>query len=252
MRLSLAALCAVLVAGGVMGYQYLATTNTGAPPYAEADLDPPQDDGLGWIKNWQRPEGPARVGLQVGHWKNSDMPEELQRLEGNTGTSGGGRWEWEVNLDVAVRTKDILESRGVKVDILPATVPPAYLADVFLAIHADGSVDRTKSGYKFANPRRDYTGKGERLLESLEQAYSESTGLAEDPNVTRNMRGYYAFAWWRYEHAVHPMTVAAIAETGFLTSPSDQRLLIGKPEIVAGALAEGIWNYLAAEGLVDN
>lgn len=251
MRVVLLALVVIGVVTGLWwGYQAVVSQGSaGAPPYAEADLEPP-DDPYAWIREWKRPEGPPRVGLQVGHWKNDEVPEELYRLEGNTGSSGGGKWEWEVNLAVAEEVRKILEEAGVEVDILPATVPPRYWADVFLAIHADGSPDRSKSGYKFAHPRRDYTGKANRLIDLLYKTYGEVTGLGVDTNVTRNMRGYYAFAWWRYEHAVHPMTTAAISETGFLTNTGDQKLLIGKPEIVAEGLSRGILEFLRGENLL--
>lgn len=54
--------------------------------------------------------------------------------------------------------------------------------------------------------------------------YEMKTELVRDPNVSRNMHGYYAFAWWRREHAIDPKTAAHIIETGFLTSPSDRRI----------------------------
>lgn len=223
---------------------------SGAPPYGEPETAVPDLDPLAFLRNWTRPEGPAKVALQVGHWKNEEFPDELEKLRGNTGASGGGMWEWEVNLTIAELTAEILREKGITVELLPATVPPDYWADVFLAIHADGSTDKTKSGYKFAGPWRDYTGKSEELVASLEKYYEEATGLPKDPNVTRNMRGYYAFSWWRYEHSIHPMTTAAIAETGFLTSRSDQKLLIDTPEISAQAIADGIVEYLEAEKLL--
>lgn len=147
-------------------------------------------------------------------------------------------------------TAEILRENGVNVEILPATVPEGYWADVFLAIHADGSLDKSVSGYKFAGPWRDYSGKSDELIGILEKHYEESTGLKRDPNVSRNMRGYYAFAWWRYDHAIHPMTTGVIAETGFLTNRNDQKLLIDSPEISARALANGIIEYLAQEELL--
>lgn len=81
-------------------------------------------------------------------------------------------------------------------------------------------------------------------MQNLEGEYEKATGLIRDPNITRNMRGYYAFAWWRYEHAIHPMTTATIAETGFLSNTSDQALLIRQPEIAAAGLANGIEKFL--------
>ncbi len=223
---------------------------TGAPPY---NIEPESNEGNdAWslFESWKRPDGPARVGLQVGHWKNEEVPEELERLLGNTGATGGGKAEWEVNYVIATQTAQLLEARGVIVDILPTTVPKEYWADVFLAIHADGNTDNSLSGYKFAHSWRDYTGNAAKLVRHLEEAYADAVDLPKDPAISPNMRGYYAFAWWRFEHAVHPMTVSAIAETGFLTNKRDQLLLIESPEIPARALAEGIASYLKQQSLL--
>src|ERR687887_139923 len=79
---------------------------------------------------------PARsrwAGPQVGHWHIDELPDELRRLTGQTGTSWGGVAEWQVNLDVANRVAAILRGRGYVVDVLPTSIPPSYLADVFLA-----------------------------------------------------------------------------------------------------------------------
>lgn len=218
---------------------------SGAPPFGEPKEQVPANlyDYFPFA-DWKRPEGPPRVGLQVGHWKNAELPRELDRLKGNTGSSGGGKSEWEVNYEIATLIKKYLETEGITVDIIPATVPPAYWADVFLAIHADGSLDSTKSGFKIAGPWRDITGNSETLVEFLEKHYKDTTNLDKDPVITKNMRGYYAFSWWRFDHAVHPMTTSAIVETGFLTNPNDRDLLITKPEKAAQALADGIIEYL--------
>ncbi len=225
---------------------------SGAPPYHVDDGKAPVNLGkFGWLDNWERPEGPARVGLQVGHWKNEEIPDELHRLEGNTGASGGGKSEWEVNYEIAMLTKDILEKNGIVVDILPATVPKRYWADVFVAIHADGSENLFKTGYKVASPWRDYTGKAKKLVEFIENSYGASTLLSKDPEITSNMRGYYAFSFWRFEHAVHPMTVSSILETGFLTNASDRALIVDDPLTPAEGLAVGIIEYLISENLLE-
>jgi len=224
---------------------------SGAPPYGEAENEIPDLNPYTWIKDWKRPEGPAKVALQVGHWNSKDVPDELQNLRDNTGSSGGGKWEWEVNLAIAQETKKFLEEKGIQVEILPATVPPSYWADVFLAIHADGSTDKSKSGYKIASPWRDYTQKSDELVTYLENSYERNVGFTQDPNITRNMRGYYAFSWWKYEHSIHPMTTAAIIETGFLTNYKDQKILINSPEIPAKAIADGTMEFLKSENLVQ-
>ncbi|KKQ84923.1 MAG: Cell wall hydrolase/autolysin [Candidatus Woesebacteria bacterium GW2011_GWB1_38_8] len=254
MRKMLSVLITSLILLTVLSFIFKKIINeraTGAPPYAFEDLEPPEVDNYTWLRNWERPEGPAKVGLQVGHWKNDELPDELKRLKGRTGSSGGGKSEWEVNLSIAQATAEILRSYGIQAEILPSTVPSKFWADVFVAIHADGSNDSSTSGFKAANPRRDYTGNAEKLLKLVEAEYQAATDLPKDPNVTRNMRGYYAFAWWRYEHAVHPMTASLILETGFLTNPSDRKIIVSKPEVSARGLANGIIKYLESENILQ-
>ena len=247
----------LVVLAGWVGYKLFRNESeiSGAPPYGEAESEVPEElDPWAWLRDWERPEGPARVGLQVGHWKNEELPEELSRLKGNTGSSGGGKSEWEVNLAIAEETKMLLEDSpsagGVVVDLLPATIPPSYWADVFVAIHADGSESSAVSGFKVAPPWRNFTGKAKILSTLIEESYGEATGLRLDSNVSRNMRGYYAFSWWRYTHALHPMTVPVILETGFLTNASDRMLIVDQPVVPAEGIVKGILVFLEQEGLL--
>ena len=106
-------------------------------------------------------------------------------------------------------------------------VPPSYRAHLFISIHADGSTDPNTSGYRVAEPRRDATGRASGFVELLRQSYGEETGLPRIPTVTHRMQNYYAFNFRRYEHALHPMTIGVIIETGFLTSPGDRRVETG-------------------------
>lgn len=250
MRKFIFVLLPILVIGFFVGKSHFTAQENGAPPYVIEDLTPPEVDPYEWLNSWKRPEGPARVGLQVGHWKNNELPDELDRLRGNTGASAAGKDEWEVNLAIAEETKKILLQHNIEVDILPTTVPPQYWADVFIAIHADGSTDRSASGYKIAAPRRDYSGNAAQLVESITKTYGDQTRLSWDPNISRNMTGYYAFAWWRYDHAVHPKTASAILETGFLTNANDRRVIVSKPEVSAKGLADGIIEYLTNKKLI--
>src|SRR5918997_4894937 len=72
------------------------------------------------------PAGPvsARVGLQVGHWRSEELPDELAVLREQRGGSGGGVGEVTVTLAVVRELTNLLAARGVTVDVLPATVPP--------------------------------------------------------------------------------------------------------------------------------
>lgn len=185
------------------------------------------------------PEDTVRIGLQAGHWKADEAPRELRGLREN-GTAWQGTAEWEVNLEIARAAGVQLEELGYEVDILPAVVPPSYRADLFIAIHADGSNDSRASGYRVSGPRRDATGKASGFVELLLKSYGEETELRQLPTVTRRMRNYYAFNSRRYEHALHPQTIGVIIETGFLTSARDRRVIIDDPERAARGIVEAI------------
>ncbi len=194
--------------------------------------------------NFKRPPGPLRVGIQAGHWKLKEVPEELNGLKTSSGAQGGGFSEQETVLAIARRVKVLLEAENIVVDLLPATVPVDYVADAFVSIHADGSSSANVTGFKIAPPRRDFSGKADALVSALYDAYGSATGLREDSNITRRMSGYYAFNWRRYDHTVHPMTPSAIVETGFMTNASDRAIIVTQPQIAAEGIAKGILAFL--------
>ena len=229
------------------------SNSNGAPPYEVGGnaLDFNLNNVSSFV-GWERPDEPVKVALQVGHWKTNEAPDEQEGLRGNHGASGGGKAEWEVNMEIANRTAKILRERDVVVDILPTTIPPTYYADAFVSIHADGNNDPRKSGFKVATPWRDMSGKADDLLKNVETNYSATTQLEIDPSITRNMRGYYAFRWWRFKHAIHPMTPAIILETGFLSSPRDRQIIIDQPELSAVGVAKGIIQFLENENLIES
>jgi N-acetylmuramoyl-L-alanine amidase len=186
-----------------------------------------------------------RVGLQAGHWLASELPDELRRLRLATGTYGGGVSEWELNLDVATRAARRLEAEGVAVDVLPATVPPGYRADAFVAIHADGDASGRSTGFKLARATRSVVPEqDDRLLAAISATYAEATGLPLDPRVSRNMTGYYAFSSRRFAHAIAPTTPAVIIEMGFMTNPADLRVLLSNPEALAAGISRGVYRFL--------
>ncbi len=193
-------------------------------------------------EEWRPPDGPVRIGLQVGHWRAEEAPRELSRLRGN-GANWNGIAEWEVNLEIVRHTGAMLEDLGYVVDILPAVVPPGYRAHLFIAVHADGSNDPGAKGYRVAAPSRDATGRVSAFVDLLRDTYGPVTGIRRLPDTTRRMRNYYAFNFRRYEHALHPMTIAAIIETGFLTSAADRELIIGQPERVARGIVDAITQF---------
>ncbi len=203
--------------------------------------DPP---GYARITKPAVPDGPRRVGIQVGHWQTQNVPPELRILETQTGTSWNGIIEWEVSLDIATRVKALLEAKGLVVDILPTTIPAGYLADVFVTLHSDGDGVGTASGYKLAHSSRR-TPYEDQLQRDLSNEYGAATGLAIDPSVTRNMINYFAFVWSRYRTATSPFTPSVILEMGFLSNDNDRALLTEEPDVVATGIANGIERFLS-------
>lgn len=260
-------LIAFLVGASALGYVYLGAnepqgattevTNTANQSFSSREMgfEPADEEGvnigfndrysLDELRDWERPSGPMRVGLQVGHLRNSEVPEELSNLRRNGGGAVWGLYNERDTVEVIARlAADRLREQGIRVDILPATVEPGYVADAFVSIHADGNTDERVRGYKVAHFSHDFSGLSEFLEEEIEGSYEAATGLPEDENVTYYMTGYYAFNWWRYEHAVHPMTPAVILETGFLTNASDRTILIDNPAQAAQGIADGVISFL--------
>jgi hypothetical protein len=188
----------------------------------------------------------ARVGLQVGHWEAANLPDELAVLRTSGGASAEGYNEVDLNFAVARLTAELLRARGITVDILPATIPPGYQADAFIAIHCDFNNDPGIGGFKLARygdsriPERD-----DRLLNAIVAAYGPTTGQKLDGLISRAMIYYYAFNSGDYTHAIDPQTPGVIIELGFLTNPADRNLLVTRQPTVAKGVADGIISYLS-------
>ena len=221
----------------------------GAPPFA---LAPPGgaiiQQGLVRIpKPKLDPNEPRRVGIQIGHWQTTDVPKEYgTRIQAQTGTSWAGYTEVDVTTEIADRMATLLTAQGIKVDILPTTVPEGYLADVFIALHCDGDGVGDLSGFKMAHGSRrgPYEDK---LMSTIKVSYAKATGMSYDADhVTRNMTNLYSFNWSRYQHATSPFTPSTIIELGFLSNDDDRYLLVKKPDVIATALVNGILTFLDA------
>jgi N-acetylmuramoyl-L-alanine amidase len=218
----------------------------GVPPVA---LAPPggaivQANGVR-IPKPAMPSGPRRIGIQVGHLDTDKVPAELgTRITFQTGTSWDGVDEVDVNMDIAQRMKAQLVARGYAVDILPTTVPAGYLADVFIALHADGDETGEISGFKLAHGSRrgPYEDK---LMNLVRDEYARETGLDYDAeHVTRAMTAYYAFNWGRYQHAAAAHTPAVILEMGYLSNGHDRDLMVNRADDVATAIVSGVQRFL--------
>ena len=135
---------------------------------------------------------PPIIAIQAGHWRTHALPEEFARLRTSTGAVAGGVHEVDLNVDIAHRIAEYLRAWGNEAYVLPSTVPPAYRADAFVAIHSDGHVNRDARGFKAATHYRDW-GASTTLVREIEDEYSKQTGLPKDWRKSDNRHGYYAF-----------------------------------------------------------
>lgn len=191
------------------------------------------------------PLGPRRVAIQAGHWKSDEAPDELRRLIPQTGAAWEGVTEVEINLDVAQRIGVILNSKGIAVDILPTTIPVGYVADAFVALHADSDGAGDNSGFKMAHGARRGPYE-DALLNDIKDAYGAATGMSYDAtHISNNMRGYYPFSWSRFQHALAAHTPAVILEMGYVSNDDDRALMLDKPDLLAKAISDGILKFLA-------
>lgn len=190
-------------------------------------------------------QGRYRVGIQVGHWQSSELPVELASLRSSGGTNANGVSELEVGLNVSRLVAALLKQENIDVDILPATVPQNYQADVFLSIHSDWSAKATTTGFKLARSRYSLIPQtDDQLLDGLYQSYEAVTGFKREWGITSAMTGYYAFNHQKYHYTVNSSTPGAIIELGFLTNSTDRIYLSTQPEKVAEGLATGLTTFL--------
>lgn len=259
----LGALCAMLLAGCAspparasvgagVGAQPtgtpVAAPTRAPPPTATALIQQIAATALPTVAPTPDRQAPPRVGLQVGHWKIEEHPDEMAQLRKFSGVYYRGYDEWELNIVIAQAVLARLAAAGVTVDLLPANVPMGYTADAFLSIHVDGitgATAATRRGWKVTMPFRASTA-SQGLAAAVGSAYAATTGLPFDgEQASNNLRAYYAFASYRYWHSIAPTTPAAIIECGFMTHPADRKLIFEQPELLAEGIARGILAYLA-------
>lgn len=180
----------------------------------------------------------------MGHWKAEQLPEELKKIRQNTGAFGGGKLEWEVNYKIAEKVAYFLKKQGIEADILPATIPPGYSADAFVAIHADQNPNSDYSGFKTAPALNKAASLGIRLSGYIESEYRKATKMPLDKEITQAMVHYYAFNFNKFKHSINQQTPAVIVETGYLSNLKDQEFLINYPEVSAKGITNGILRFL--------
>jgi hypothetical protein len=205
---------------------------------------------LSLVPQPSRAFNPPLVAVQAGHWRSNELPDEFARLRGNSGASAGGVREVDLNIDIAHRIVEYLRAWGNEAYVLPATVPPRYRADAFVAIHSDGHTNTSARGYKIATYHRDWVASST-LVREIDDEYGKQTGLPRDWRITENMRDYYAFNSGLYEHTISEETPGAIVEMGFLSNRADRAFMVNNRDLIARSIALGIARFLGtrpAEG----
>ncbi|HET7839330.1 MAG TPA: hypothetical protein VFL04_06190, partial [Rectinemataceae bacterium] len=124
-------------------------------------------------------EGPVTIAIQPGHWQVAELPDELWRLRESTGAVWGGTREVDINRGVAVALSGLIQARGWRALVLPATIPPGLRADAFIAIHADWGPSPGIRGWKVAPPWRA-SAASERLADELGASFAAEPGSLED------------------------------------------------------------------------
>ena len=117
-----------------------------------------------------------------------------------------------VELELLLQSQIIGDADEVQIAGAAEWIAADVLRDIFAA---DGDDSHEARGFKIAHGF--YRGPHEDdLVTWLTDSYARSTGLPWDPAISEDMTDYYAFAWFRYEHALSPFTPAAVLEMGFL------------------------------------
>lgn len=208
-----------------------------------------------------------KVAIDAGHQGkgNSELepigPGALeQKAKVAAGTTGRatGVPEYQLNLDVSLKLKGVLESRGYEVYMIResnevnisnaerAQLAAASGADILVRIHANGSENTSVSGAltmapSLKNPYvgSDLAGQCQKLSEAVIQAFCASTG-ANNQGVyqTDEMSG---LNWCTIP--------ATIVELGYMTNPEEDTRMQdpGYQDLMVEGIANGIDQYFAAQ-----
>lgn len=226
-----------------------------APKSPEDEKDEAEDDaaasGEGFV-----------VCIDAGHQLSGDSSQEpigpgasetKARVTGGTSGASSGLAEYEVNLAVALKLRDYLESRGVEVVMVRETndvnisnseraaVANDAGADLFIRLHCDGSEDSSRAGFSTLIPGyNDWTGsivdESREAGEIIQRVALEVTGAADAGVVERT--DLSGFNWCEVP--------TVLCEMGFMSNPDEDLRLATEEyqQLLAKGIGDGALEYL--------
>ena len=203
------------------------------------------------------------VCIDAGHQAHGDSSQEPigpgaseTKARVTDGTSGvsSGLAEYEVNLMVALKLRDYLESKGVDVVMVRETsdvnisnseraaIANDAGADLFVRLHCDGAESSSSAGFSTLVPGyNDWTGpivdESARAGEIVQRSAVEATGASDLGVVERT--DLSGFNWCEVP--------TVLCEMGFMTNYDEDRRLATDEyqQLLAEGIGDGILEYLA-------
>ena len=182
----------------------------------------------------------------------------VMKAKATTGTAGtfSGTYEYDLNLDISLRLRELLEQQGFSTLLTRednetaisnaerATMANDAGADILLRIHANGSEDPSASGALALVPSADnaYVGslsaKSADLAQTILSAYCEATGM-------KNLGLQYNDTMTGINWSAQPVV---ILEMGFMTNEHDDLAMAQDAfrQTMAEGIAEGVNAYFEA------
>ncbi len=203
------------------------------------------------------------VCLDPGHQRKANLelepigpgsPVMKEKCRGGTKGVLTKKPESQVNLEIALKLKEVLEREKVKVvmtrtsdnvnlsNVQRAAIANKHRVQIFVRIHADGSLNSSQRGASTLYPARNkwtelFYQASFKAAKLVQSELVKSTGLKDNGLVARS--DLSGFNWSRVP--------VILVEVGFLTNPEEDRLL-NQPDFqrkIAQGIAQGILKFLS-------
>lgn len=193
----------------------------------------------------------VKVGLDPGHgWGDS-----------KTGAIGNGLIEKDVNLEIALLTKQILEDNGIEVVLTreedsydkklyqAAEIMNHESPTLVVSIHTNSGGSTASGTEACYTAGKNTDEQSKQLAQLLTESVARSLSVKNRGIFPENSEGVCGRGRGRlYIHDMNPPS--AIIETGFLSNPAEAEFLKSRKSEYAQAIAQAIMNYLGIQNLL--